>query len=175
VQAKISLRNVVTGLARLSGQEIEVSQINQPVAFLRQKDVVLSDDRWLALLSFNLTQHASVLTELEVNLHAVRVADTQSTSICEKRQAEEALRALKDKLANIQRFLPRPTRKRGLLNVGGTVLKTLYRTATVVDLQSLHDTMDGLQRRKETVTHSLDQQLTYFRTWTRLSDGTTKP
>jgi hypothetical protein len=150
-------------VARISGQEIEIRQINQPVAFLRQKDVVLSDDRWLALLSFNLTQHASVLTELEKNLHAVREAATQSTSIGETRQVEEALHALQEKLANIQRFLPRPTRKRGLLNVGGTVLKTLFGTATVVDLQSLHNTMDGLQRRQETVTHSLNRQLTYFR------------
>jgi hypothetical protein len=134
VQAELTLRNAVTGLARISGQEIEVSQIEQPVAFLRQKDVVLSDDRWLALISFNLTQHASVLTELERNLHAVREAAAQSTSIGETRQVKEALRALQEKLANIQRFLPRPPRKRGLLNVGGTILKTLFGTATVVDL-----------------------------------------
>jgi hypothetical protein len=67
-------------------QEIANSQINQPVAFLRQKDVVLSDDRWLALLSFNLTQHAAVLTELEMNLHNVRAATEQSTSIGELMQ-----------------------------------------------------------------------------------------
>jgi hypothetical protein len=34
---------------------------------------------------------------------------------------------------------------------------------TVVDLQSLHDTMDSLQRRQKAVTHSLDRQFTYFR------------
>jgi hypothetical protein len=83
-------------------QELAIRQIDQPVAFLRQKDVVLSDDRWLALLSFNLTQHAAVLTELEMNLHAVREAAAQSTSICETRQVEEALRVLKEKLTNIQ-------------------------------------------------------------------------
>jgi hypothetical protein len=115
-------------------QEIAVSQIDKPVAFLRQKDVVVSDDRWLALLSFNLTQHASVLTELEANLHTARAATEQSTSIGEMRQIEEALRALTEKLAHIQRFLPRPTRKRGLLNIGGTILKSLFGTATVVDL-----------------------------------------
>jgi hypothetical protein len=91
-----------------------------------------------------------------MNLHAVREAAAQSTPIGETR-------ALKEKLANIQIFLPRPTTKRGLLNVGGTILKTLFGTATVVDLQSLHHTMDSLQRRQEAVTHSLDRQLTYFR------------
>jgi hypothetical protein len=60
-----------------SVQEIVISPINQPVAFLRQKDVVLSDDRWLALLSFNLTQHADVLAELEMNSHTVRAATDQ--------------------------------------------------------------------------------------------------
>jgi hypothetical protein len=58
----------------------------------------------------------------------------------ELRQIEEALRSLKAKLENIQRFLPRPTRKRGLLNIGGTILKSLFGTATVVDLQSVHET-----------------------------------
>jgi hypothetical protein len=146
-----------------SVQEIVNSEINQPVAFLRQKDVVLSYDRWLALLSFNLTKYAAVLAELEMNLHTIRGATDQSTSIGETRQIEEALRSLKEKLANIQRLLPRPTRKRGSLNIGGTILKSHFGTATVVDLQSLHDTMDSLQLRQEAVTLSLDRQLTYFR------------
>jgi hypothetical protein len=61
---RINLCNIVTGVfAQYSLQEIAISQINQPVAFLRQKDF-LSDDRWLALLSFNITQHAAVLSEL---------------------------------------------------------------------------------------------------------------
>jgi hypothetical protein len=106
-------------------QEIAISQINQLVAFLRQKDV-LSDDRWLVLLSFNLTQHAAVLTELEMNLHTVRAATEQSTSIGEMRQIQQALRSLQEKLENSQRFLPRPTRKRGL-KYWGNYFKIAFR------------------------------------------------
>jgi hypothetical protein len=79
------------------------------------------------------------------------------------RQIEEAMRSLKEKLENIHRFLPRPKMKRGLLNIGGTILKSLFGTATFVDLRSLHETMDSLQRRQESVTHSLDRQLTYVK------------
>jgi hypothetical protein len=51
-------------LVRGSRQEIAITQIDQPVAFLRLKDVMLLDDRWNALISFNLTQHAAILAEL---------------------------------------------------------------------------------------------------------------
>jgi hypothetical protein len=94
-----------------SVQDIVISPIIHPVAVLRQKD------RLLAMLSFNLTQHSTVLAELEMNLHTFRAATDQSTSIGETRQLEVELRYLKEKLANIQRFLPRPTRKMALLNI----------------------------------------------------------
>jgi hypothetical protein len=77
-------------------QEIAVSQINHTVAFLRQKDVVLSDDRWLAVISSNLTHHPAVLTELESKLHTAKEMTEQSTSIGELLQIE-ALRSLKEK------------------------------------------------------------------------------
>jgi hypothetical protein len=94
------------------------------------------------------------------NLHVAKEMSEQSTTIGELCQVEEALRSLKEKLESIQKFLPRPTKKRGLFNIGGTVLKSLFGTATLLDLQSLHETIDDLHRRQDSVTHSLHHQLT---------------
>jgi hypothetical protein len=39
-------------------------------------------------------------------------------------------------------FLPRLDHKRGLINLDGTVLKTLFGTATVLDIDELHNALN---------------------------------
>jgi hypothetical protein len=67
------------------------------------------------------------------------------------------------KLYNFQQVLPRLDARRGLINFGGTILKTLFRTATNADVLSLHKTLDDLQEKGTDVTHSLSSQLTYIK------------
>ena len=49
------------------------------------------------------------------------------------------------------------------LNLGGTVLKTLFGTATVADIHLLHETLDGLKSTTNDIVHSLNSQLTYVK------------
>jgi len=58
-------------------------------------------------------------------------------------------------VANFQQLLPRPDRRRGLLNLGRTVLKTLFGTATLSDLNQLHGTIDELKSKEADIAHSL--------------------
>jgi len=48
-------------------------------------------------------------------------------------------------------------------------LKTLFETATIADVQQLHDTINDLQLQNSDITHSLSNQLTYVK---RLSTAT---
>ena len=57
----------------------------------------------------------------------------------------------------------------GLVNFSGSVLKTLFGTATIADVQQLHDTLNELQLQNSDITHSLANQLTYVK---RLSTAT---
>jgi TfoX/Sxy family transcriptional regulator of competence genes len=138
--------------------EIVISQIDQPVAFLRESDSIFSGNQWRAVINFNLFQYDTVITALEANLCVVK-----STSRGELRQVEEILRSLKDKLDRIRCFLSRTSRKRGLFNLGSTVLKSLFGTATVLVLEVLHATVQELNRIHDAVTNSLDRQLMYYR------------
>jgi len=54
------------------------------------------------------------------------------------------LQTLDSKLLEFNKFLTRLDRRRGLLNIGGTVLKTLFGTATISDIQELHSVSDDL-------------------------------
>jgi hypothetical protein len=120
-------------------------------------------DRGNAIVNFDLTQYDDAIASLEENLHAAKITAEQTTSIGELRQVEMALHSIAEKLASVRRFLPRNSRKRGLFNIGGSILKSLFGTVTVLDLDGLHVTIDELHKKQDVVTHSLDRQVTYFK------------
>jgi hypothetical protein len=47
--------------------------------------------------------------------------------------------------------------------VGGTILRTLFETATLADLNKLHNTLDELQDKNSDIVHSLFDQVTYVK------------
>jgi hypothetical protein len=50
-----------------------------------------------------------------------------------------------------------------LLNLGGTILKTLSVTATLSGLNQLHGTIDDFKSKEAGIVHSLANQLTYVK------------
>jgi len=76
---------------------------------------------------------------------------------------------LESKLHDFHQILPRLDRRRGLVNFGGSILKTLFGTATIADVQQLHDALNDLQLQNSDITHSLSNQLSYVK---RLSTAT---
>lgn len=70
---------------------------------------------------------------------------------------------LDSKLYDFKKFLSLLDRRRGLLNFGGTILKTLFRTATTSDIHELHNVFNDLQTKNSTIVHSLENQLFYVK------------
>jgi hypothetical protein len=81
----------------------------------------------------------------------------------EFKQIETLVGTLEAKLQTFQQVLPRLDKRRGLINFGGNVLKFLFGTAVVTDVQQLHESLDELQSRNSDVVHSLNDQLTYIK------------
>jgi hypothetical protein len=81
-----------------------------------------------------------------------------------------ALNSLENKLGDLKQFLPKVEQRRGLINAGGSVLKALFGTATVMDLDGLHTTTDVIESKEDAIVHSLNQQVTYL----KQLDGTVK-
>jgi tetrahydromethanopterin S-methyltransferase subunit B len=98
---------------------------------------------------------------LRNDLTAVKETMNRTTPIADMHPVEASLNTLVDKVTNLKRFLSPSTRKRGLLDLGGGVLKVLFDTATVQDINSLHHTIDELHKKQEEVAHSVEQQVTY--------------
>jgi hypothetical protein len=54
---------------------------------------------------------------------------------------------LESKMQTLHQFLPSVDRKQGLINIGGTILKTLFGTASVLETDELHNIFDELESR----------------------------
>jgi hypothetical protein len=85
------------------------------------------------------------------------------TPISELRHIETLLQYLESKLHDFYQILPRLDRRRGLINLGGSILKTLFGTATNSDIYQLHDTLSNLQSQNSDTVHSLSDQLTFVK------------
>jgi hypothetical protein len=73
------------------------------------------------------------------------------------------LNTLEQKLHDFYQILPKLHSRRGLIDFGGTILRTLFGTATLTDIHSLHETLDELKSRDSDIAHSLSSQISYIK------------
>jgi len=65
------------------------------------------------------------------------------------------------KLHTFKQILPTLDSRWGLLNIRGSMLKTLFGTAVVSDVTLLHNVIDELQENQKDVINSVTNQFTY--------------
>ena len=118
---------------------------------------------WQVALNLNISTYEDVLSSIKSDLDIVSRHQEDSTTLSELRQVETLLDSLESKLGQFKQLFPKVQPKRSLLNLGGTVLRTLFGTATMTDLHRLHEAMGELQGRNAEVAHSLSKQVTYIR------------
>jgi len=118
---------------------------------------------WQVALNLNISTYEDVLSSLKSDWDIVSRHQEDSTTLSELRQVETLLDSLESKLGQFKQLFPKGEPKRSLLNLGITVLRTLFGTATMTDLHRLHEAMGELQDRNAEVAHSLSKQVTYIR------------
>jgi hypothetical protein len=133
------------------------------VAFISEGEVVLTGDNWRAIINFDLSPYTDAIGVLRADLATIHEIAERTTPVVELRHVETALTSLERKLASVKQFMPKTSRKRGLLNAGGIILKTVFGTATEMDLGRVRAAVDHLAGQHESVAHSIEQQLTYFK------------
>jgi hypothetical protein len=96
-------------------------------------------------------------------LNVILLHKLDFTPPSELKQVETLLDNLEFKLGQFKQLFPKKEPKRGLMNLGGSVLRALFGTATMTDLHRLHEAMDDLQDKNFEVAHSLSKQVTIIR------------
>ena len=113
--------------------ELHVQPLNHSVMFMKERDVIPSNDQWRVIVIVNRSTYHEVLSIVKSDLLAVEQQRKEFTSTSELKQIELFVKILEDKLHDFYQILPRPDPRRGLLNLGGNILKTIFGTATVSD------------------------------------------
>jgi hypothetical protein len=139
-----------------SGAEVVNAPLQHAVAFQKEADIIVTNHYWKAVVKIDLTPFKDTILLLRNGLKVVREALDNTTPIAELRSVETSLNYLSYKLATLQRFLPRVGRKRGLLDMGGMILKTLFGIATVLDINEIHNTLSEIYKRQYDIWHSVD-------------------
>jgi hypothetical protein len=104
---------------------------------------------------FRFNAYEDVTTTLREDLRELKEAN--------KRPFPIPLTSVENKLTDLKEYLPKADKRMGLLDVGGTLLKTLFLIATVAELSDIHTTIGDLHRKQDTIVHSLKQKVTYLK------------
>jgi len=67
------------------------------------------------------------------------------TTLSELKQIQDLLNSLESRVGNLNQVLSRLDSRRGLLDLGGNVLRSSFVVATIAELQQLHLTLDELK------------------------------
>jgi hypothetical protein len=130
---------------------------------LKEKDIFLTNDAWRIAIDVDICAYEEAVATIKEDLILLEGHRKELASNSELNQITALLNTLEVRLYNFQQLLPRLDRRRGLINFGGTVLKTLFGTATIADIHLLHETLDGLKSTTSDLVHSLNSQLTYVK------------
>ena len=102
-----------------------------------------------------MSPYEEVISTIKEDLLIVEGQKREFTSISEIKQIATLLKTLETRLHNFRQVLPKLDRRRGLVDFGGAVLKTLFGTATVSDIHDLHEVISELQSSQRDVIHSI--------------------
>ena len=160
---KLYVTGFILSLTIADPLEPFVQSLNNNVIFLKETDIVVTNDVWRIAIDIDIRTYHDVISTVRQDLQLVEQSKKEFTSISEIRQIESLLKLLESKLSDFRQVLPRLDRRRGLVIFGGSILKTLFGTATIADISQLHDALDDLQIQNSDITHSLSNQLTYVK------------
>ena len=141
----------------------QIQHVNNSVTFLKEKDVILTNDHWRVAIDLDTSRYEDVISSIRSDLMVVSKQQKELTPMSELKQIEILLNILESRLFNVQQMLPKLDNRRGILNFGGTILQSLFGIATVSDPHMLHETLDELKSKDVDIAHSLVNQVTYVK------------
>jgi len=131
--------------AELGRETFTIEPINNSVVFLKQEDIVLTDDAWHVTAELNVNPYEEAVLTIRNDLQVMYESKKEFTSIAELRQIEALLDTLETRILNFRHLLPKPDNRRALMNIRGTALKTLFGVAMASDIMRLHQTIEELE------------------------------
>jgi hypothetical protein len=105
--------------------------------------------------------YEDTVATIRSDLKIINSHHKEFTPIVELKMVETSVDTLEPGLREFLQLLPRLDKRRGLADLGGSILKSLFGTATIADLHSLHGNLNELEAREAVISHSLNNQISY--------------
>ena len=143
--------------------DLSIQPINRNEVFLKEKDITLTNSAWRIKSDVDVNAYEEAVATVKADIISLEGHRKEITSNSEMKQITTLLNTFEVRLYNFEQLLPKLDRRRGLINFGSTILKSLFGTGTVDDVHLLHETLDGLKITTSDIVHSLNSQLTYVK------------
>ena len=106
-----------------------VQPLNHAVLFSKETDIVLTSDECRISLNIYLSTYYDIIATVKSDLLLVEEQKQAFTPVTELQQVERLFYLLDSRLNEFHQILPRLDPKRGLINIAGVALKSLFGTA----------------------------------------------
>jgi len=93
---------------------------------------------WHVAIDIDTNTYEEIIPTIKGDFLLVENQKKEFMSISELKHIDSLLNTLEQKFCDFYQILPKLDSRRGLIDFGGTILRTLFATATLTDLHSLH-------------------------------------
>jgi hypothetical protein len=144
--------------------------------FLQDRELLVTGNYWYVVINFDVQWYQGTLQVIEEvfkHLEWSRNHRGQQSNLVDWEEVDHAHAAVNNvnqELSTLAKLLPTAKDedsnhrgRRGLINVGGDVLKFLFGVATTQQMQELHTTVEHIKTRDGEVIHAIQKQLTYLK------------
>jgi hypothetical protein len=117
----------------------------QLIIFVKETYIVLTTGAWHIAIAINTSTYQGVISTVREDLLRVEQHKQEFTPTSLVRHFETLLQQLELKLGSFHEILPRLDRSRGLFNIGRSLLKIVFGTASAFDTVQIRNVFYNLQ------------------------------
>lgn len=116
------------------------------------------------VVNVDFSPYEQTIAKLRDDLLYIQKFKTPLAPVHELNHIEYVLQKLESEINAFREMLPRLDKRRAVLGAVGSMLKWAFGTATLLDVEELHKTVDKMHRTEGDIVHSINHQITYLKT-----------
>jgi len=114
----------------------------------------LPNDEWTVIVNLDFSTYEQTIAKLRDDLFYIQKFKTPLAPVHELIHIEYVLQKLEDEINAFREMFPRLDKSRAVLSAVGSMLKWFFGTATLFDVEELHNTVDRMHRTEGDIVHS---------------------
>jgi len=113
-------------------------QVENNTILIKERNLILTNDLWSIVVNVDCSVFEDTLAKLKDDVYKIVKFKSRFTPTAELGHVKILVDFLESHIYLVTQMLPLIDRRRGLVNVAGSVFKTLFGVATVMVLDELH-------------------------------------